>query len=166
MHLLIVGGTRFAGRSLAEQALAAGHTVTLFHRGQTGADLFPEAEHVLGDRKTDDVERLAGRRFDAVVDFAGFFPRSVGRTARLLADSGHYTFVSSISAHVDPPPPGANEDAPLHPPLFPDTDEMTPEAYGPLKVACEREVHDLFGARAAIVRPGFIVGPHDPTDRF
>lgn len=167
MDLLLIGGTRFSGRALAEQALEAGHRVTLFHRGNTGADLLRDrgAEHVLGDRKTD-LERLRGRRFDAIVDFVGFVPRVVGASARLLADSGYYAFISSISAHQNGFPPGATEDAPVHEPPFPETEEVTGETYGPLKVACERQVQEVFGERAAILRPGFIVGPHDPSDRF
>src|SRR5690348_1967197 len=84
--ILLIGGTRFSGRALAEQALAAGHRVTLFHRGNTNAELLRDqgAEHVLGDRKTE-IERLRGRRFDAVVDFVGFVPRVVEQSARLLA---------------------------------------------------------------------------------
>lgn len=165
MQLLIIGGTRFAGRWLAAQALAAGHTVTLFHRGKTGASLFPEAEHVHGDRSVD-VSALAGRRFDAVLDFCGYFPRTVRDSVALLRDSGWYGFVSSISAYADGFPPGAAEDTPLHGPPFPEDEVITEKTYGPHKVACEREVLAGFGERAAIVRPGFIVGPYDPTDRF
>ena len=165
MRLLVIGGTRFAGRALSAQALAAGHTLTLFHRGNTGAELFPEAEHLTGDR-TVDLSALAGRQFDAVVDFCGYTPRAVERSASLLAESGWYGFVSSISAHVEGIPPGGDEDSPIHQPPFPETEEITGETYGPLKVACERVVQARFGERAAIVRPGFIVGPHDPTDRF
>src|SRR6187549_481112 len=109
MDLLLIGGTRFAGKALTERALAAGHRVTLFHRGKTGVDRFPEAERVLGDRKAD-LALLAGRRFDAVVDLCGSLPGPVGASARLLADSGWYGYVSSISAHVEGMPPGATED--------------------------------------------------------
>lgn len=165
MQLLVIGGTRFAGRWLTGQALAAGHAVTLFHRGNTGADLFPDAEHVLGDR-TIDLSALAGRRFDAVIDFCGFFPRVVRQSVQLLADSGWYGFVSSISAHPEGIAPGGTEDSPIHGPPFPEEEVITEQSYGPLKVACEREVVAGFGERAAIVRPGFVVGPHDPTDRF
>ena len=165
MQLLIIGGTRFAGRWLATAALAAGHEVTLFHRGKTGASLFPNAEHVHGDRSVD-VSALSGRRFDAVVDFCGYFPRTVRDAVQLLRDSGWYGFVSSISAYADGIPPGATEDAPLHGPPFPQDEVITDKTYGPHKVACEREVQAGFGERAAIVRPGFVVGPYDPTDRF
>jgi 2'-hydroxyisoflavone reductase len=168
MDLLLIGGTRFSGRALAEQALAKGHHVTMFHRGNHGAELFadqPRARHLLGDR-CEDLALLQGHRFDAVVDFCGMLPRSVGESARLLQDSGQYTFISSISAYKEGFPAGSSEDMPVHGPPFPETDQVTGETYGPLKVACEQQVQQVFGDRAAIVRPGYIVGPHDPTDRF
>lgn len=161
MRLLVLGGTRFAGRWLTTYALELGHAVTLFHRGRTGADLFPEAQHVLGDRATD-LGRLAGR-FDAVVDFCGYLPRVVRPSVERLADSASYTFVSSISVYADGLPPGADEDAPVRPPH--DADEIG-DRYGELKVGCEEVVRAGFGDRAIVVRPGFVVGPFDPTDRF
>ena len=163
MRLLVIGGTRFSGRALSELALTRGHTVTLFHR--TPTELLPEAEHVIGDRDHG-VDALAGRTFDAVADTCGFVPRSVGASAELLADSGWYGFISSLSAHPEDLPPGASEDSPTFEPPFPDTEEVTDETYGPLKVACEHRVIDVFGDRACVIRPGFIVGPNDPTGRF
>jgi len=163
MKLLVIGGARFSGRALTELALAGGHDVTLFHRTPTA--MFPDAEHVIGDR-TEGVDALAGRAFDAVVDTCGYVPRAVKRSAGTLADSGWYGFISSLSAHPEDLPPGANEDSPTFEPPFPDTEDVTDETYGPLKVACERVVTEVFGDRACVIRPGFIVGPNDPTDRF
>ena len=110
--------------------------------------------------------RSTGRRFDAVIDTCGYVPRAVRLSTALLADSGWYGFISSLSAHPEDLPPGATEDSPVFEPPFPDTEEVTEESYGPLKVACEGEVTEAFGDRACVIRPGFIVGPHDPTDRF
>ena len=163
MKLLVIGGMRFSGRALTELALGRGHEVTVFHR--TPTDLLSEAEHVIGDRDHG-VAALAGRRFDAVVDTCGYVPRAVRLSSELLAETGWYGFISSLSAHPDDLPPGANEDSPTYEPPFPDTEEVTDETYGPLKVACERQVIDVFGDRACLIRPGFIVGPNDPTDRF
>ncbi|MGZ8623856.1 MAG: NAD-dependent epimerase/dehydratase family protein [Actinomycetota bacterium] len=163
MRLLVIGGVRFSGRALTELALARGHEVTLFHR--TATDLLPDAEHVLGDRDRG-VDAVAGRRFDAVVDTCGYVPRAVRSSTELLADSGWYGFISSLSAHAEDLPAGGTEASPIHEPPFPDTEEVTDESYGPLKVACEREVDRVFGDRACVIRPGFIVGPNDPTDRF
>lgn len=163
MRLLVIGGTRFSGRALAEQALAAGHEVTLFHRHAT--EVAPDAEHVLGDRDGG-IEPLRGRTFDAVVDMCGYVPRVVRSSAELLRDSGWYGFVSSISAHLDDLPPGATEDSPVHDPPASGDEEITDESYGPLKVACEQVVREVFDDRACVIRPGYIVGPHDPTDRF
>ena len=137
MKLLVIGGVRFSGRALTELALERGHEVTLFHR--TPTDLLPDAEHVIGDRD-EGVDVLAGRTFDAVVDTCGYVPRAVRSSTELLADSGWYGFISSLSAHPDDLPLDANEDSPIHEPPFPDTEEVTDETYGPLKVACEREV--------------------------
>ncbi|MGZ8598122.1 MAG: epimerase [Actinomycetota bacterium] len=163
MKLLMIGGARFSGRALTELALERGHEVTLFHR--TPTELFPEAEHVIGDRDRG-IDALAGRTFDAVVDTCGYVPRAVRSSTELLGDSGWYAFISSLSAHPEDMPPGGNEDSPIFEPPFPDTEEVTDETYGPLKVACEREVTEAFGDRACVIRPGFIVGPNDPTDRF
>jgi 2'-hydroxyisoflavone reductase len=85
----------------------------------------------------------------------------------MLRDAvGHYTFVSTLSVYPDEVLRGANEDTPVHQPPFPDSEQITGESYGPLKVASEREVARIFAGRSLIVRPGYIVGPHDPTDRF
>ncbi|MEQ1502443.1 MAG: NAD-dependent epimerase/dehydratase family protein [Myxococcota bacterium] len=167
MDLVVLGGTRFAGGFFTEAALDAGHRVTVVHRGLTGRHRAPQAEHVFVDRVADPgLTPLAGRRFDAAVDFCGFFPRVVAGSADRLADASQYVFVSSISAHRDPIPVGATEDAPVYEPPFPEREAITETTYGPLKVACERVVTDRFGVRASIVRPGFIVGPTDPSDRF
>ena len=163
MELLVIGGTSFSGRALAEQALEAGHRVTVFHR--TPNDVVPQAEHVLGDRDQQ-LDALAGRTFDAVVDMCGYVPRAVRASTTTLATSGWYGFVSSISAHVDGLAPGATEESATHEPPFPDTEDVTEETYGPLKVACELVVKEAFGDRPAVIRPGYIVGPHDPTDRL
>lgn len=165
MKLLVIGGTRFSGRALTERALARGHEVTVFHRGQSGADLFPEAEHVLGDRE-EGLDPLGDREFDAVVDTCGYVPRSVGAAVERLDGAGWYGFISSISAYADFSEAGMTEASPLHTPPFPDTEEITETTYGPLKVACEERVTAALGDRAALIRPGYIVGPHDPTDRF
>jgi 2'-hydroxyisoflavone reductase len=167
MRLLVLGGTAFAGRHLVELAIERGHDVTLFNRGQTGADLFPTAQRVLGQR-SGDLEGLRGRRFDAVVDTSGYLPADVERSAGLLAGAvGRYLFVSSRSVYADHSVPGMDEDAPLAalPPGAP-RDEVTAESYGPLKALCERAVSAAFPDRAVILRPGLIVGPHDPTGRF
>jgi 2'-hydroxyisoflavone reductase len=163
MKLLMIGGARFSGRALTELALERDHEVTLFHR--TPTDLFPGAEHLIGDREQG-VDALEGRLFDAVVDTCGYIPRAVRMSTETLAGSAWYGFISSLSAHPEDLPPGSNEDSPAFGPPFPDTEEVTDETYGPLKVACEHQVQSVFGDRACVIRPGFIVGPHDPTDRF
>ena len=150
-----------------DAALARGHELTLFNRAQTNPDLFPEVERLRGDRDGD-LSALAGRSWDAVVDPSGYFPRIVRASAEALADSAaHYTFVSSISvyANLAEPPTESSAVGTLE---DESVEEFGPEYenYGPLKALCERAATDVFGARALVVRPGFIVGPHDPTDRF
>jgi 2'-hydroxyisoflavone reductase len=167
MRVLVLGGTVFAGRHLVELALERGHDVTLFNRGQAGRGLFPGVERVLGER-AGDLAGLRGRRFDAVADMSGYLPADVARSAGLLADTaGRYLFVSSRSVYADHSLPGMNEDSPIGelPEGEPD-DEVTAESYGPLKARCEQAVVDAFADRAVILRPGLIVGPHDPTGRF
>jgi 2'-hydroxyisoflavone reductase len=167
MKLLVIGGTHFVGRHAVERAAQRGHEVTVFHRGGSEpGDGFPDVEHLHGDRDGG-LFPLKGRTWDAVLDTCGYVPRVVRESTRLLrAAADHYTFVSSLSVYPDDVAPGATEATPGHRPPFPDTEEITEESYGPLKVACEREVQDAFPGNALIVRPGFIVGPHDPIDRF
>lgn len=166
MRLLILGGTSFLGRFLAEAALARGHALTLFHRGVTGADLLPEAERVLGDRDGG-LAGLAGQQWDAVVDCSGYVPRVVGESSGLLKDAvGRYLFVSTISVYATNDALDPDETAPVGRLEDETVEEKTGLTYGPLKALCEEAVERDFGERATIVRPGLIVGPHDPTDRF
>lgn len=165
MNLLVIGGTRFVGRHLVDAALARGHAVTLFHRGRTNPDLFPQVKTIRGDRETD-LALLAGGAWDAVVDTCGYFPRIVRLSAGALRDAARaYVFISSISVYADFSKRGLHEDDAVGV-LREETEEITGESYGPLKALCEQAVRDVFAARALIVRPGLIVGPQDPTDRF
>lgn len=162
MQILILGGTQFLGRHTVDAALERGHEVTLFNRGQTRPELFPDVEQLRGDRDGD-LGALAGRSFDAVVDTSGYVPRIVRATLDALGDVGHYTFVSSISVYADLSEP-AGEDAALKE-LQEETEDYRSEAYGPLKALTEHVVRERF-PDAFLVRPGLIVGPWDPTGRF
>ena len=165
MRLLVLGGTQFLGRAVVEAALAVGHEVTLFNRGRTNPGRIPEAEWLQGDRDGD-LTALAGRSWDAVVDPSGYVPRVVRASAALLAAKvERYVFISSVSVYAPPFRPGYDEGAPLEE-LDDPASESVQEHYGGLKVLCERVVEELYPGRAAVVRAGLIVGPHDPTDRF
>jgi len=150
MRLLVLGGTLFVGRALAEAALARGHDVTLFNRGLTNPDLFPEAEHLRGDRRRD-LSLLEGGVWDAVIDTSGYEPEVV-RTSVAALPGVHYVFVSTISVYADFSH-GPHERSPVH---------EGGTGYGELKAACERELPQ----DALVARPGLVVGPHDPTYRF
>ena len=166
MQLLIIGGTRFLGRALVDEARAAGHTVTLFNRGRSNPELYPDVEQIHGDRDGG-LEALAGRRWDAVIDTCGYVPRVVGAAAGFLAGAvEHYTFISSLSVYADPLPSGADEAAPLATITDETVEEITGETYGALKALCERAATEGMGGRALLVRSGLIVGPHDGSDRF
>jgi nucleoside-diphosphate-sugar epimerase len=166
LKLLILGGTRFLGRHLVESALTHGHEVTLYNRGQNYPDLFPGIEKLRGDRGTD-LNALRGRNWDAVIDTCGYVPRIVRASAQMLAAStGHYTFISSISVCVDFNKRGMDESAPLGTLQDESVEEITNATYGPLKALCEQVAEEAMPGRVLTVRPGYIVGPHDPTDRF
>ena len=166
MKLLVVGGTMFLGRHIVDAALAAGHEVTLANRGRTNADLFPDVARLVVDRDGD-LSALATGEWDAVIDTCGYIPGHVRPLAELLRDRvGHYSFVSSVSAYTDVSTPGVDEDSPVGALEDPTITEVTGESYGPLKVLCEEVVRKVYGDRACVVRPGLIVGPHDPSDRF
>ncbi|WP_225845565.1 NAD-dependent epimerase/dehydratase family protein [Streptomyces sp. HPF1205] len=168
--MLILGGTGLIGRAVTSQALAGGAEVTLFGRGRTGAELFPDVARLTGDRESGDYGALRGGRWDVVVDVSGFVPRHVGEAMEALGDRvGRYVFVSSHAVYArEGASPGADEDAPRKPPVRSvrhkaDLDDST---YGPSKVACEDDVVARYGTRATIVRPGKVAGPGDWSDTF
>jgi 2'-hydroxyisoflavone reductase len=167
MRILIIGGTHFLGRHLVESALERSHDITLFNRGKSNPDLFPRLETILGDREKD-VEKLKDRIWDAVIDTSGYFPRIVRLSAQVLVPTvSRYVFISSISVYENFKKVGINEMDPVGKIQDETTEEITGETYGPLKALCEQAVQDIFGIdRTLVIRPGLIVGPHDPTDRF
>jgi 2'-hydroxyisoflavone reductase len=166
VRILSIGGTRFFGRAFVEEAVRRGHEVTVFHRGESEPDGFPPVEHVHGDRKAG-LDGLTEGSWDAVLDTWAFVPREVRELADAIGDRiGLYALVSSLSVHPDDLPMGATEGTPTYPPPYPDTEEVTDVTYGPLKVATELEAEQRFDGRLLVIRPGYIVGPHDPTDRF
>jgi 2'-hydroxyisoflavone reductase len=167
VRLLLIGGPKFVGFALIEAALARGHQVTTFNRGQTNPDRFPEIEKLTGDRDGG-LAVLEGRTWDAVLDTSGYVPGHVHDSAGLLAGAaGRYLFVSSISYYADYREPRVESDPPEELGDKP-ADRMLEDHsnYGALKALCEQEVEAAFGDRAVLVRPGLIVGPNDPTDRF
>jgi 2'-hydroxyisoflavone reductase len=170
MQILVVGGTAFVGRHFVSAALAAGHQVTLLHRGRTGAELFPDTEQLIADRD-DDLSVLTGRQFDATVDTCAYLPRQVSSLAAALEGrGGHHLFVSTVSVYAGGAggtgSAGSTESAPLLPAAGDDVDEVTGDTYGPLKVACEQVAADRYGERLVVVRPTYVVGPYDHTWRF
>ena len=167
MRLLVLGGTKFLGRAAVESALARGHEVTLFNRGETNPELFPEAEKLRGNR-TADLSALEGREWDAVLDPSGYIPSVVRASAEALADStAHYLFVSSVSVYASLTAPVDEESPVAELGDLPD-DKLTDDYsnYGALKALCEQAVADVFDEQQASVRPGLIAGANDPTGRF
>jgi 2'-hydroxyisoflavone reductase len=166
IRLLILGGTGFLGPHVVEFARQRGHTLTLFNRGKTNPHLFPDIEKLHGDRKGD-LKSLEGRKWDAVLDNSGYVPRYVRASAELLRDNiRHYVFISTISVYADTSKPGMDETAPVGKLDDETVEKITGETYGPLKALCEKAVEATLPGRSTIIRPGLIVGPGDPTDRF
>ena len=161
MNLLIIGGTVFLGRHLVSEALARGHRVTTLNRGTVTLPEQEAVEKLIADRENN-LDILSGREFDAVIDTCGYKPKSVRKSANILKDSvGCYAFISTISVYGEFPAPGIKEDDPIkHTPSGSEGD------YGTLKADCESALADCMPATSLIVRPGLIVGPYDPTDRF
>ena len=164
MKLLVLGGTEFLGRHTVEAALERGDEVTIFTRGRTNPKLFPEAEHLVGDRDGG-LDPLSGRTWDGVVDTSGYVPRVLRQSAELLHGAvGRYVFVSSISVYADFSLPVDEKSDVAH--LDDPFSESVEKDYGALKAACEYVVEEVFGERGTSVRAGLLVGPYDPTDRF
>jgi 2'-hydroxyisoflavone reductase len=191
-RILILGGTGFLGPKTVAAAVARGHEVTIFNRGKR-EKLLPletKVEHLYGNRDPDlpaddekgpdgkllhpdasprGLEQLVGRTWDTVIDNSGFYPRMVTASAQLLAKhASQYIYISSISAYDVNPEHGGDETTRLATLADPTVETMGKdfENYGGLKALCERAAEAAFPGRAAIVRPGYIVGPGDPTDRF
>lgn len=171
MRLLLLGGTQFLGRHVVETGLARGHDITVFTRGRRAlpGELQRAVNAHTGDRDPrigEGLASLSGGTWDAVIDTSGYVPRVVQASVDLLASRvDRYLFVSSISVYAKLDRPDMDEDAPLAALEAADSEDV-PKDYGALKAACEATVARTFGARATLVRPGLIVGPHDPTDRF
>lgn len=172
LKILILGGTGFLGPAIVEAAKPRGHEITLFNRGKTNTQLFPELEKLQGDRdpaKGEGIKSLAGRQWDVVFDDCGYYPRHVKASAELLAPNvKHYVYVSSISCYAKNDVEGIDEDGELAVLKDPKVETMGEKGayYGGLKVLCEQAAEAALPGRACIVRPGYIVGPGDPTDRF
>ncbi|GHO49480.1 NAD-dependent epimerase/dehydratase family protein [Ktedonospora formicarum] len=166
MKLLILGGTGFLGRHLVETALERGHTITLFNRGQTDPELFPQVEQIHGNR-ANGLRELNGRAWDAVIDSNGQVPRHVSESAHLLAEyCEHYTFISTTSVYADYTVAHIDESSPVIPFDDLDADASNMATYGGRKALAERLAAEAMPGRVLVIRPGLIVGPYDPTDRF
>jgi 2'-hydroxyisoflavone reductase len=166
VRILIMGGTRFVGRHLTAAALDRGHQVTLFHRGRSGPELFPQATHLLGDRDSD-LRALQTGAWDATIDPSAYLPRQLHTLAdRLAGRGGRYVYVSSTAVYATPTRPWFTEDAPLVELPDPTVEQVTGETYGGLKVLCERAAAERFGDGLLVIRPTYVVGPFDYTGRF
>lgn len=165
LSILILGGTRFIGVEMTELALRRGHTVTFFNRGKTNTDVLPDIERIQGDRNGE-IDGLKGRKWDAVIDNSGYFPRAVKLTAELLAPSiSQYLFVSSISVYPDFKAP-RDEKSAVGKLKDESVEKVDNDTYGPLKALSEKAAEGAMPGRVTVIRPGLIVGPHDSTDRF
>ena len=166
MKILIIGGTQFLGRHLVNSARVRGHQVTLFNRGKTNPNLFLQVKKIQGDREKD-LDLLTGQNWDVVIDTCGYFPRIVRMSTKALKDKvERYVFISSISVYSDFSKIGINESDAVRTLEDETIEVISGDSYGPLKALCEKAVQDVFGIDSLIIRPGLIVGPHDPTDRF
>lgn len=176
LNILILGGTGFTGPFQVEYALKRGHKVTLFNRGKRPSPEWPAAvEQLHGDRNTGDLAALKGRTWDVCIDNPTSLPFWVRDAGQVLKGNvGHYLFISTISVYADGSKPGINENSPLAQYKGKDAMAETQQTlradienlYGPLKALSEAEAHKQFGKNVTIVRPGYIVGPRDETDRF
>ncbi|WP_281975270.1 NAD-dependent epimerase/dehydratase family protein [Halobacillus litoralis] len=178
MKLLVIGGTQFVGKPIVQHALNNGHEVTLFNRGKTNPHAFEQVETIIGDRENaEDLQKMAGRKWDAVIDTCGFLPGVVAKTLHVLQDNiDLYCFISSVSVYEHfGEADGIDESGEVLKLTQTELERVTEgvkgrssnEYYGPLKFHSESSVKEMVGAeRSLIIRPGLIVGPDDPTDRF
>ncbi|KMJ58353.1 NAD-dependent dehydratase [Bacillus sp. LL01] len=172
MKILVIGGTRFLGRFIVEEALKQGHEVTLFNRGNH-LDLFPQVECIVGDRNKD-LSLLETGKWDVAIDTCGFTPKALTESTRILADKvDHYTFISSISVYKDWIPHNLEEDYPVQSLSAKEIEEIgygnqeqINTHYGALKAESERAAEENMPDKVLHVRSGLLVGPYDYSDRF
>lgn len=166
LNILVLGGTGFLGPHMVREALRRGHTVTLFNRGRSNNELFPDLETIKGDRDNG-LDGLKGRSWDAVVDNSGYVPRHVEDSARLLAaNTNRYVYTSTVSVYADFTIHNT-ESSPLATIADETVEEVTGETYGPLKALCEkRAASEIEADKLTIIRPTYVCGPGDHTDRF
>jgi 2'-hydroxyisoflavone reductase len=164
LNILVLGGTGFIGPHLVRHAVARGHRVTIFTRGRHDAEL-PEAVVRLQGDRNGQLGALEGKTWDAVIDDSATNPDWVRQSTELLKGSaGAYMFTSSTGVFYPYLKRGIDETAPI---LYEAADPKDGSAtFGVAKAQCERQVHDTFGDRGIVVRPTYIVGPGDTTDRF
>jgi 2'-hydroxyisoflavone reductase len=166
LRVLILGGTGFIGPHFVHALTEGGHTVTLFNRGKRDPDARQGVEQLLGDRN-DNLKSLEGRDWDVVIDNSGYTPGQVSLSTGLLKKhSKHYIFISSIAVYENFQNPPIDEDHALAPIGNLRQDKLEGDNYGPLKVLCEDVVQKAYGKHAGIIRPTYIAGPGDFSDRF
>lgn len=169
MRILVLGGTQFLGLHIVEALLAAGHAVTILNRGRSPDSLPANVERLCANRDeaAAGLGCLTGRKWDACVDVSGYTPRQVRASAGKLRDCiGRYVYVSAVSVYGDPPHGPVRESDPRLPPADEDVTEIDADTYGPLKVACENIVAEIYGDRHTLLRPQVVAGPHDPITRY
>ncbi len=173
MNILVLGGTQFVGRHIVQGILDAGHSVTIFSRGQTNTSLFPGVPRLMGDRNDDltaieeavKTQAAAGKSFDACVDVSAYTRNHVLRSLKAVGSHvSRYLLISSISVYKAPVEPFFSESSPVEELENRDAD-LSNETYGGLKVVCEREVESALGDRGVMFRLGLVNGPYDHTDR-
>jgi 2'-hydroxyisoflavone reductase len=171
LSILILGGTAFLGPAIVEEAIERGHSITLFNRGRTNADLFPNVEKLRGDRDPEKDEGLNAlkndKTWDVCIDTSGYIPRHVKASAELLAPRvGQYAFVSTVSVYPDKGDIDTDETYPVATIEDETVEKVDAETYGPLKALCEQAAEAALPGRTLNLRPGLIVGPRDRSDRF
>jgi len=166
LNILILGGTGFIGPHMVSEALRRGHQVSLFNRGRSNSELFPDLTSYVGDRDNG-LDALKGHTWDAVVDNSGYVPRHVADSARLLRSAtSHYLYVSTISVYASFGVAN-DENSPLATIGDESIEEITGDTYGPLKALCEkRAAAEISAGDLTVLRPTYICGPGDHTDRF
>jgi 2'-hydroxyisoflavone reductase len=178
LKVLFLGGTVFLGPHTVELLLARGHTVTLFNRGKTFPDLFPEVEKLRGERgtfgkakaesdfKSLEAEIAKGRKWDVVIDTSAYVPKYMRASTAVLKDAvSHYVMVASINVYKSEAEPNQDENAPTWD-KWPEEAAIDEKTYGPMKRGCEVVLSEMMPGRWASVRPSLIVGPRDWSSRF
>lgn len=166
-RILIIGGTNFIGRHLIEKlSINKKYDLTIFNRGITNPDLFPDIKKIIGDRNSDDVKLIHQVDWDYIIDLSCYFPQSlINILSKLSLNLKKYILISTCSVYQDDKVILCNENALIKKCNQDQFEDQSTSSYGNRKAECERILQSS-KFNFTVLRPDLVYGKYDNTDRF